>query len=77
MFRDLMFGRREPSYVAFDILFLDGEAVRELPLTTRKSLLKASYAAMEWRGASISWAKTMRCSGRPAGSTWRGLSPSG
>ncbi len=41
MFRDLMFGRREPSYVAFDILFLDGEDVRELPLRARKSLLES------------------------------------
>ncbi len=32
-FNDLLFGRREPSYVAFDVLFVDGEDVRALPLT--------------------------------------------
>jgi bifunctional non-homologous end joining protein LigD len=38
-FNDLMFGRREPAYVAFDVLFADGEDVRALPLKERKALL--------------------------------------
>jgi ATP-dependent DNA ligase len=40
VFNDLMFGRREPSYVAFDILFENGRDVREEPLVRRKALLK-------------------------------------
>jgi ATP dependent DNA ligase domain len=37
---DLLFGRREPSYVAFDVLFVDGEDVRALPLKERRALLE-------------------------------------
>src|SRR5262249_30613749 len=32
VFNDLMFGRRAPVYVAFDVLFADGEDVRGAPL---------------------------------------------
>ena len=39
MFKDLMFGRREPTYVAFDVLFVDGKDVRAAPLKERKALL--------------------------------------
>ena len=39
MFNDLMFGRREPVYVAFDVLFVEGEDVRIAPLKERKALL--------------------------------------
>ncbi len=39
-FNDLLFGRREPSYVAFDVLFVDGEDVRALPLKERKATLE-------------------------------------
>jgi bifunctional non-homologous end joining protein LigD len=39
-FNDLLFGRREPSYVAFDVLFVDGGDVRALPLRERKALLE-------------------------------------
>jgi ATP-dependent DNA ligase len=35
-----MFGRREPVYVAFDVLFAEGEDVRALPLKDRKALLE-------------------------------------
>jgi bifunctional non-homologous end joining protein LigD len=38
-FNDLMFGRREPVYVAFDVLFVDGEDVRDASLKERKTLL--------------------------------------
>src|SRR6266516_2972224 len=38
-FNDLLFGRREPVYVAFDVLFVDGEDVRVLPLKERKATL--------------------------------------
>jgi bifunctional non-homologous end joining protein LigD len=40
MFNDLLFSRREPVYVAFDILFVQGEDVRSLPLKERKALLE-------------------------------------
>src|SRR6266542_3844035 len=39
IFSDLLFGRREPVYVAFDVLVVDGEDVRALPLKERKALL--------------------------------------
>jgi bifunctional non-homologous end joining protein LigD len=39
-FNDLLFGRREPSYVAFDVLFVDGQDVRGLPLKERRALLE-------------------------------------
>ena len=39
VFNDLMFGRQEPVYVAFDVLVVDGEDVRALPLKERKALL--------------------------------------
>ena len=32
MFADLMFGRRPPIFVAFDVLVARGEDVRTLPL---------------------------------------------
>jgi bifunctional non-homologous end joining protein LigD len=38
-FKDLMFGRREPTYVAFDVLFVDGRDVRAAPLKERKAML--------------------------------------
>ena len=39
-FNDLLFRRREPSYVVFDVLFVDGEDVRAAPLKERKALLE-------------------------------------
>ncbi len=39
-FNDLLFRRRDPTYVAFDLLFLDGEDIRGLPLSERKDLLE-------------------------------------
>jgi bifunctional non-homologous end joining protein LigD len=35
-----MFGRREPAYVAFDVLFVDGEDVRVLALKERRATLE-------------------------------------
>jgi ATP-dependent DNA ligase len=37
-FNDLLFGRREPTYVA--LLFVEGEDVRALPLKERRALLE-------------------------------------
>src|SRR6266567_5242291 len=39
MFNDLMFGRREPVFVPFDVLVADGDDVTALPLKDRKALL--------------------------------------
>jgi ATP-dependent DNA ligase len=37
---DLLFGRRDPVFVAFDVLFADGEDVRALPLKERRATLE-------------------------------------
>ena len=39
-FNALLFRRRQPVYVAFDVLIADAEDLRPLPLTTRKAVLK-------------------------------------
>jgi bifunctional non-homologous end joining protein LigD len=39
-FHDLMFRRAAPIYFAFDLLWLDGQDLRRLPLATRKSRLR-------------------------------------
>jgi len=39
-FNALLFHFRPPVYVAFDLLFADGEDLRPLPLATRKAVLK-------------------------------------
>src|SRR6266498_1991725 len=38
-FSDLLFGRREPAYIPFDVLVVDGEDMRALALKERKALL--------------------------------------
>jgi len=40
VFNDLLFRRRECVFFAFDLLFLDGEDLRTLPLIERKARLK-------------------------------------
>jgi ATP-dependent DNA ligase len=78
MFNDLLFGRREPVYVAFDVLVVDGEDVRALPLKERRALLdKVPFAATGCRGPSRSWLTARRRSGRSANWTWRASLPSG
>lgn len=39
-FRDLLFRRGEPRFIAFDILWNDGEDLRRLPLIERKRRLR-------------------------------------
>jgi bifunctional non-homologous end joining protein LigD len=39
LFVALMFGRRRPTYVAFDLLMADGVDLRPLPLRQRKAAL--------------------------------------
>jgi len=38
-FNDLLFSRREPTYIPFDVLVADGEDVRGLPLKERRAIL--------------------------------------
>ena len=40
IFNDLLFGRRAPTFIAFDLLFIEGEDVRTAPLKERKALLE-------------------------------------
>jgi bifunctional non-homologous end joining protein LigD len=40
VFNDLLFRRRECVFFAFDLLFLNGEDLRDLPLIERKARLK-------------------------------------
>jgi ATP-dependent DNA ligase len=42
VFNDLLFGRRAPTYVAFDVLFADDEDVRGAPLKERKAILAST-----------------------------------
>jgi len=53
MFNDLMFGRREPSYVPFDVLVADGENVTALPLKDRKALL--TQIVRRYRLQKLDW----------------------
>ena len=39
LFNELLFGRRRPTYVAFDLLIADGMDLRPLPLRRRKAKL--------------------------------------
>ena len=40
-FKDLLFRRGEPRFYAFDLLWLDGEDLRNLPLIERKLRLRS------------------------------------
>jgi bifunctional non-homologous end joining protein LigD len=49
LFNELLFGRRHPTCVAFDILISDGIDLRPLPLKQRKALLaRLSERAAGW-----------------------------
>jgi bifunctional non-homologous end joining protein LigD len=39
-FRDLIFRKRHPIFIAFDLLYLNGKDLRTLPLIERKAMLK-------------------------------------
>jgi bifunctional non-homologous end joining protein LigD len=45
-FHALLFRRDWPSFLAFDVLSLDGRDLRAQPLLTRKRILKALCGAM-------------------------------
>jgi hypothetical protein len=46
-FNWLLFGRRQPVYVAFDVLYAGGRDIRVMPLRRRKSVLKRLLGARE------------------------------
>jgi ATP-dependent DNA ligase len=49
LFNELLFGRRRPTYVAFDLLIDDGIDLRPLPLKQRKArLARLSECAEGW-----------------------------
>ena|SRR5258708_37542819 len=49
LFVALMFGRRRPTYVAFDLLMADGVDLRPLPLRQRKAALAPPQGHFELR----------------------------
>jgi len=70
-FNDLLFGRREPVYVAFDVLFVEGEDVRALALTERKALLEKVVRRYGLEETELFLARVDRCSGPSADWTWK------
>jgi hypothetical protein len=49
LFNELLFGRRRPTYVAFDLLMVGGEDLRPLPLKERKAkLARVGKGADRW-----------------------------
>ncbi|OLC30806.1 MAG: hypothetical protein AUH28_15070 [Acidobacteria bacterium 13_1_40CM_56_16] len=49
VFNDLLFRRRECLFFAFDLLFLNGEDLRWLPLIERKARLKKLLRVLHWQ----------------------------
>jgi bifunctional non-homologous end joining protein LigD len=62
-FYDLLRGRQTPSYVAFDLLWLDGTDLRPLPLSERRRRLQGILPA---GSAVISEALSVEGRGREA-----------
>jgi len=54
LFAPLLFGRRIPCLVAFDLLWLDGEGLRDLSLLERKRRLRRLIRAVVKRACSTS-----------------------
>jgi bifunctional non-homologous end joining protein LigD len=49
LFKQLLFGRRRPTYVAFDLLMAEGIDLRPLPLKRRKAMLaRIGEGAERW-----------------------------
>jgi ATP-dependent DNA ligase len=73
VFNDLLFRRRECVFFAFDLLFLNGEDLRALPLIERKARLKRllrlkRYLCFTW---ITSKQMVVSSSRRSANSIWR------
>ncbi len=78
LFDALLFGRRRPTYVAFDLLVADGVDIRSQPLRERKAGWPNSANAPRTGSRSpTAWsAKGGRSTGRRSTPTLRALSPS-
>ena len=76
-FRDLLFRRGEPRFVAFDLLFCDGQDLRYAPLTERKhklrSILPTGSDRLLYCGCTL---RVMErpCTSLPARTTWKASS---
>jgi bifunctional non-homologous end joining protein LigD len=60
-FQDLLRRRKAPVFVAFDLLFLDGEDLREFPLVERKAFL---HRLIPNDSFSLVYAQHVACYGR-------------
>src|SRR5215831_17596875 len=69
-FYDLMRRRTPQHYYAFDLLWLDGRDLRELPLIERKRSSSGSSALQSFT-RTTSNAVAWICSRQPAAGTWR------
>src|SRR5262249_18303428 len=52
VFNDLLFGRHDPVYVAFDLMVADGQDVRSAPLKERRALLAKIVRRYRMQAAS-------------------------
>lgn len=77
-FRDLLFRRGEPRFYAFDLLSLDGEDLRYLPLIERKARLRSVVPSRGERllSAIMSKPKARAFSGWRARPIWKASWPS-
>jgi ATP-dependent DNA ligase len=78
-FNELLFGRRRPTYVAFDLLMADAIATcaRCRSVSARRRWRASARARRTGsRAQTVSWAKGGRCSGRWSRPTSRASSPS-
>jgi ATP-dependent DNA ligase len=76
-FYELLFRRADPYFYAFDLLWLNGEDMRELQLLKRKGACASSSIDVDNRGFSTSIIARKTdpdCFRRFARSTWKGLS---
>jgi bifunctional non-homologous end joining protein LigD len=78
-FKPLLFRREWPFFMAFDLLAVDGDDVRELPLLRRKRALKRIMPRVESRLCFMDHIEGREwiCSGPRVSAIWRGSSASG
>src|SRR5262249_9254974 len=62
-FNDLLFKRRDPVYIAFDLLNVEGADVRAMPLKDRRAILDRVAERYGCRNRSCSLAAASRYSG--------------
>jgi ATP-dependent DNA ligase len=79
-FKNLLFRREWPHFLAFDVIVVDGDDVRALPLLRRKRVLKRLMPKTESRLRYVDHivvSVESICSAWHANATWRGSSGSG